>query len=43
MGHWSLLQKNINFFDSLTESEENYEWLEDLGSETFQNVLIKNK
>lgn len=42
MGHWSLLQKNINFFDSLTESEENYEWLEDLGSETFQNVLIKN-
>lgn len=24
------------------ESEENYEWLEDLGSEPFQNVLIKN-
>ena len=29
-------------FDIKEESEENYEWLEDLGSEPFQNVLIKN-
>jgi hypothetical protein len=27
MGYWSLLQKNINFFDSLTESEEEFDWL----------------
>lgn len=31
MGHWSLEQKNVafddNFFDSLTESEEEFDWL----------------
>jgi hypothetical protein len=36
---------NMSFIDDtskLFESEEDYEWLEDLGSEPFQNVLIKN-
>jgi len=42
MGHWSLLQKNINFFDSLNESEENYDWLPNQ-SEIGLKVKVNNK
>lgn len=42
MGHWSLLQKNINFFDGLNESEEDFDWLPNQ-SEIGLKVKVNNK
>ena len=48
MGRWSLLQKNINFFDGLTESEDEFEWVPDQGEIGLKarvngkNFFIKN-
>lgn len=42
MGYWSLLQKNINFFDSLNESEDDFNWLPNQ-SEIGLKVRVNNK
>lgn len=47
-GWWVLLQKNTNFFDSINESEEDFDWAEkaikDIPSiELGQKVIVTNK